>query len=176
MKLSLPTFVSRAMHAAAVAAALTTAPAAHAAPTACAKDEETIFRCPATNDRTVAVCASQGFTAQRGSLQYRYGPADNAELTLPPGRDSPPRDSAVLGNVLLSGGGGSGLRFASGGYRYMVYSAVVRGAGAKAGVGVWQGTKQISNIRCRNAKAEIDVPRLEKAGFAQASEPFDLPE
>ena len=77
---------------------------------------------------------------------------------------------------MVSGGGGSALRFTSGAYRYVVYSVIGKSGGAKAGVGVWRGDKQVSHIRCRDGKAEVDAPRLEKAGLAYANDPFDLPE
>lgn len=89
---------------------------AHAAPTPvparCDPSEEQLFAC-SIGAKSVAVCASRGWSASAGYVQYRYGATHEAELVLP-AQTQPPASSASAGVLALSNGGGAWLRFRSG--------------------------------------------------------------
>jgi hypothetical protein len=149
---------------------------ASATPTACRDDEVTIFRCRTAGKRMIAVCASRGFSARQGYLQYRYGPLGRARIVLPPAGTAP-ADGAVMGNLMFSRGAGAALRFASGAYRYTVYSAVSSYWGMKAGVAVRRDDEQIANLRCRGeAEVQVQTQLLQRAGLVYEDSPFDMPQ
>jgi hypothetical protein len=151
------------------------APAA-ATPTACGADEVTIFRCRTIGNRMIAVCASPGFSAQHGYLQYRYGTARRAEIVLPP-KGTTPADGAVLGSLMFSRGFGALLRFTAESYRYEVYSAVSSYWGTKDGVGIWRGEEQLANNRCRGeADVQLRDEILKQAGIVYQDGPFRMPD
>ncbi len=77
----------------------------------CTADEEAIFACTLENGKRVAVCSDTP-----GLAQYRYG-GDGPELVLAGGE---------LGIVGYSGGGESQIAFDNDGYRYVVFSRMVR--------------------------------------------------
>lgn len=77
----------------------------------CDDDEEAIFACTLENGKRVAVCSDRP-----GMAQYRYG-GDAPELVLAGGE---------LGIVGYSGGGESQIAFENDGYRYVVFSRMVR--------------------------------------------------
>lgn len=77
----------------------------------CATNEQTVFSCNLGNGKRVAVCAAGEWLGH-----YRYG-GDVAELELSGGR---------LANVMYSGGGESQIAFENRGYRYIVFSRMVR--------------------------------------------------
>jgi hypothetical protein len=156
-------------------AALALVSSAAAMPAVCQDDEQTIFRCRTLNERVVSVCASKGFTARHGRLQYRYGPSGRVEIVLP-AQETPPIDSAVMGRLMFSRGGGAALRFASGAYRYVVYSATSSYWGDKDGIGVYRNDDQIANHRCRGeAQVRLQTGLLKKAGIDYEDEAFDMP-
>lgn len=158
-----------------IAAALVTVAAAHATPTACAADEETLFLCRTARVRIVAVCASKGWSAHRGHLQYRYGLPGRAEIVLP-AAGTPPAQSVAMGNLMFSRGGGAALRFESGIHRYTVYQAISSYWGEKAGVGVYRNGEQIANHRCRGAVVvPVETELLKRGGIDYEENWFDLP-
>lgn len=153
-----------------------TASTAAATPTVCHDGEETIFRCRTRGGRQIAVCASPGFSARQGYLQYRYGSARRAEIVLPPAGTAP-GDGVVYGGLMFSRGFGAVLQFKSGAYRYTVYSAVSSYWGTKDGVGIYRSDEQIANYRCRGeADIQLQTQLLDKAGITRESPFFDMPE
>lgn len=103
-----------AANAAAPAGPARPAPVAMASPSApaasCAGAEEAVFSCELDNGKRVAVCAAQG------RAQYRYG-GTRPELVL---------DGGELAIAPYSGGGEAQIAFTNGGYRYVVFSRMVR--------------------------------------------------
>jgi hypothetical protein len=124
----------------------------------------------------IAVCASRGFSARQGYLQYRHGTAGRAEIVLPP-EGTTPADGAVLGSLMFSRGFGALLRFTSGAYRYEVYSAVSGYWGTKDGVGVRRGEEQLANHRCRGeADVQLRDDILQQAGIVYQDGVFRMPD
>src|ERR1700683_2916905 len=109
--------------------------AANAASTLCLANEDTIFSCRA-GKKVISVCASKDLTAEHGYLQYRFGAPAKVELTIPGDQPGPPNTSAGSRTLVFSGGGGAYLRFKSGDYDYVVYTAIGRGWGVKDGVAI----------------------------------------
>ena len=139
-----------------------------AAQTHCAAGEKIVFACP-VGAKQVSVCA-----AADGAMRYRFGPAGKLELTLPAEGDG--RAVTGSGTWMLSGGGGAWLAFHKPPYRYVVYTAIGRGWGEKAGVAVEKDGRLLTNIPCRTTPvSEIGPDFFAKAGIAEDSSPFDLP-
>lgn len=103
---------------------------AAAAPTLCQPAEITVFSCGA-GKKVISVCASKDATSDRGYLQYRFGTPKHVELAVPADHSTPPSKSAIAGNLMFSGGGGAYLRFKTGEYEYVVYTAIGRGWGTR---------------------------------------------
>ena len=113
----------------------------------CTPAERTVFSC-STRTKKVSVCSAEG-SAGGGPqlLQYRFGKPDAAELSYPPaGADW--RQVVSGGTLTFSGGGGAFLSFANPPYRYVVYSAIGRGWGSKAGVVVERDGRRIAHLPC----------------------------
>lgn len=151
-------------------------PASH-----CAPDEAVIFTCPVSGQKLLSVCASQQYGPEAGYLQYRYGPAGNAEMTLPASRVAPSR-AAQSGLWMFSGGGGAYVRFANGKTAYYVYTAVGNWGDKgetekKAGVAVEIRGKVAANILCRGPEfSELGPQLFNQMGLPEVETEFDLPE
>lgn len=145
-----------------------------AEPVACAPTERTLFSCR-TGSKQVAVCASPELAETGGVVQYRFGRPGAAELVYPAmGADW--RTVTRSGGLMFSGGGGAFLAFTNERYRYVVYSAVGRGWGSRAGVVVEQAGKRIASLACRGAVTSDLGPNLfSAAGIESAEGSFDLP-
>ena len=155
---------------------LVAAACTRAAPAACSGDEESLFSC-ATGRKQIAVCASHGWSANSGYLQYRFGSEKAAELTLPVKPDSPPSGSASSGMLSLTGGGGAYLRFSQGDTDYVVFSAVSANWGEKSGVSVLKAGKPVATVRCRGeARSELGPDLFQRGGFAPDTRGFMLPD
>ena len=64
--------------------AMAAMPAAQAAATLCASDEQVLFSCPIVkSQKIVSVCGSMQLTATKGYVQYRFGRAGAVEMTFP---------------------------------------------------------------------------------------------
>ena len=80
------------------------------------------------------------------------------------------------GTWSFSGGGGAWLRFTYGPTSYIVYTAIGRGWGSKAGVAVLQNGKLLANLPCHGASdSEIGPDFFSRAGIADDDQAFDLP-
>jgi hypothetical protein len=162
---------------AAVSAFLTTvlaSTAASAEPTSCPASQRAVFAC-STGAKTVAVCGSADLSATAGTLQYRFGRPRAVELAYPAaGADW---RSVTRGKTLMfSGGGGAFLAFHKGPYRYVVFTAVGRGWGEKAGVLVEQNGRRIASLRCkRPVVSELGPDLFSQAGIAEAEADIELP-
>lgn len=166
----------RGLAIAAAALLAVTAPAASAAAgTTCVAPEQTLFAC-STGPRRVAVCASPDLSATEGVVQYRFGPPQAAELAYPPlGADW--RALTRAGVLMFSGGGGSYLAFARPPYRYVVYTAIGSGWGAKAGVVVEQDGRRIASLACEasTVSSRLGPELFDAAGIAREAGDFDVP-
>ena len=151
------------------------AQAAIAVPTACQSNEDQLFNCSA-GKKVIAVCASHDWSPKSGSLQYRFGPPQRAELVLPQQPATLPAVSAASGSLMFSGGGGAYLRFAGAGVDYVVYTAIGRGWGEKSGVVVEKAGKKIRSVKCRGAvSSQLGTELFDKAGFKADDRDFELP-
>jgi hypothetical protein len=140
----------------------------------CTVREQTWFTCPA-GAKIVSVCATRGPSGDVRSVQYRYGPAAAAEISYPrAGTDW--RAATRAGVLTFSGGGGAYLTFTRPPYRYVVYTAIGRGWGEKAGVVVERSGRRIASLPCtakETSKLGPDV--FGEAGIAEDAAGFDLP-
>lgn len=148
---------------------------ARSAPATCTFDEEELFACMSGRNR-ISVCASSGWTAQIGYLQYRFGPPGHARLTLPAASvATPPARSATAGEIVVIGGGGVYVRFSAGDFDYVVYS-MVNARGEQDGVVVEQGGKRLSSFKCGGRVSSMLGPRVfDRAGLSHDARPFTPP-
>jgi hypothetical protein len=147
---------------------------AAAASSQCAPPERTLFSCD-TGRKVVSVCASPELTTDRGWVQYRFGSLGAPELAYP-ATDSDWRRATRGGVLSFSGGGGAWLAFARGAYRYVVYTAIGKGWGEKAGVEVQKDGKRLAALRCEDREiSELGPDLFANAGIADDPHEFDLP-
>lgn len=147
---------------------------ARATPADCTDGERTLFACAAGSKR-LAVCASPALTKDAGTLQYRFGRRQAADLAYPP-TGSDWRAVTRGGVLMFSGGGGAFLAFTNRDYRYVVYSAVGQGWGNKAGVVVERAGRRVAQVACTSAAtSEIGPDLFSTAGIAPSDDGFDLP-
>jgi hypothetical protein len=157
----------------ALASGLIVGPLAGAAAAHCSSAEQTLFSC-STGSKIVSVCATQDLSAGAGAVQYRFGPMGSPELRHPPAADW--RRSTRGGVLTFAGGGGAYLAFARGPYRYVVYTAIGRGWGEKAGVVVEKSGKRVASLRCRDKEiSELGPDLFARAGIIEDTAGFDLP-
>ncbi|MCP5197344.1 MAG: hypothetical protein H6974_11240 [Gammaproteobacteria bacterium] len=142
--------------------------------THCAADESVLFAC-VTGKKTVAVCALGDRSPTAGALQYRFGPPDAPELVWP-NLPQPQHAGITAGTLAFSGGGGAYLRLTKGAYAYVVYTAIGKGWGEKAGVVVEKNGESIAHLPCTGAVvSELGPALFEQAGLAEDAQGFDLP-
>lgn len=148
--------------------------AAAARPSHCTAHEQTLFSC-STGRKTVSVCASADLSATDGRVQYRFGRPKAPEFAYPPpGADW--RRVTRAGTLTFSGGGGAYLAFASGPYRYVVYTATGRGWGEKAGLVVEKNGRRSTSLPCRGREtSELGPDLFTRAGIPEDPASFDLP-
>lgn len=140
----------------------------------CSAEEETLFTC-STGRKLISVCASRDLSASSGFLQYRFGPPAAPELVYPP-TNADWRAVTRSSVLTYAGGGGAYLAFSRGPYRYVVYTAIGRGWGTKAGVVVEKGGKRVADLRCTSKEtSELGPDLFARAGIAEDPGSFDLP-
>jgi len=140
----------------------------------CSAKEQTLFSCN-TGGKTVSVCASPDLSTDSGSLQYRFGRLGAPEL-LYPAAGANWREVTRGGLLTFAGGGGSYLSFAKGPYRYVVYTAIGKGWGQKAGVVVEKGGKRLTSLSCTDKEtSEVGPDLFARAGIAEDPAGFDVP-
>lgn len=148
---------------------------AYAQSSHCTPQELTVFNC-SIGRKVISICASHSLSPQSGYLQYRFGVVDSPELIIP-NRKMPPNHS-VSGNTLtFAGGGGAYLRFMRKRYHYIVYTAIGRGWGEKAGVSVENNGQRRANLVCRNQPiSELGPDFFEHTQITIDQIGFELPE
>jgi hypothetical protein len=160
----------------ALAVALAVVPLAGAAETVashCSAHEQTLFNC-GTGSKTVSVCATLDLSAAAGSVQYRFGPVGAPELVYPPAAGWRAQTRGAV--LTFAGGGGAYLAFTNGPYRYVVYTAIGRGWGEKAGVAVEKSGKRMASLPCKGKEtSELGPDLFVKAGIAEDTAGFDPP-
>ncbi|WP_395697317.1 hypothetical protein [Methylocella sp.] len=142
--------------------------AARAQTTHCREGESTFFSCQ-LRAAVLSICGGAD-----GAIQYRFGPLGAAKLVLP----SKPADQGVVSSGLLtfSGGGGAYVAFANSPFRYVVYTAIVRGEGDRAGVVIERSGRRIGALTCSAApKSELGPELFARLGLARDASGFDLP-
>jgi len=138
--------------------------------THCKGDEAVIFSCP-LGRKLVSVCAAP----DNSFLYYRFGGKNNIELALAHHKNTP--GVAVQGDTLtFAGGGGAYLRFLNQGYSYVMYTAIGRGWGSKAGIVVEKNGLKQAHLACsEEAISELGPDWFTRAGIAANSGNFELP-
>lgn len=159
--------------AATVVVLIAVAISAKAATSHCSAQEQVIFTC-STGAKTVSVCASESVSPTTGYLQYRFGPMGAPELLYP--AQEAERGVIRAGRWVFAGGGGAYLKFVRYPFNYIVYTAIGRGWGQKAGVAVEKDGKLMANFPCRGApSSELGPEFFGRAGIPDDKEAFDLP-
>jgi hypothetical protein len=149
--------------------------ASAAAPTLCSTAEVNVFSCGA-GKKIISVCASKEASADQGYIQYRFGAPQKVELTVPASKSVPPAKSAIAGNLSFSGGGGAYLRFPTGDYEYIVYTAIGKGWGEKDGVAIEQKGKRRAHVSCTDEPvSKMGVDFFTKTGLSEDKGEFELP-
>ena len=140
-----------------------------AAESLCQEQEQIIFSC-SLDKKMVSVCASTDFSSSSGYLQYRFGQKNALELAFPALTESVRSHPHIQARTLLFAGGGGGyLRFITGNYNYIVYTAIGKGWGAKDGVAVEKNHRLVVNMECQ----DIPVSKLGEEFFTRAGLSID---
>lgn len=149
--------------------------AAAAAGVECGPAARTVFACRA-GAKNVSVCRSDAAApGGAGLVQYRFGGPAGTELAYP-AAGSDWRQVVTGGSLIFSGGGGAFLAFADSPYRYVVYSAIGRGWGERAGVVVEKEGRRITHLPCVGpATSELGPDLFSAAGITVADDGFVLP-
>jgi hypothetical protein len=125
----------------------------------CRAGEPVIFACKA-GAKWIAVCGAPA--------QYRVGTPGKLEMTYPAAGDS---GGLARASTAYSGGGEAQIVFARGGYRYVVFSSMIRTGFGKtndpafeSGVTVIKDGRTLSTRKCTDpADAPVDLARAEAA-------------
>ena len=143
--------------------------------THCANDETIIFNC-SVGKKIVSVCASKNVSAASGYLQYRFGRKGSPELIYPENK-LPPAANIQANTLTFAGGGGAYIRFKRDAFAYVVYTAIGRGWGEKAGVAVEKDNKLQINLACdKPVQSELGPDFFDQAGLAEDQTGFELPD
>ncbi len=148
---------------------------AYAQPSHCTPQELTVFNC-SVGHKVISICTSHFLSPQSGYLQYRFGVVGSPELIIP--NQKIPPNHLVSGNTLtFAGGGGAYLRFMRKRYHYIVYAAIGRGWGEKAGVSVEKNGQGRANLICRDQPSSLLGPDFfEHTQITIDQIGFELPE
>lgn len=148
---------------------------AYTAESHCIRPEMTVFSCR-TGTKVVSVCGSNVISSQMGYLQYRFGSLESPEFIYPNKKIKP--GQWVTGNTLIyAGGGGAYLRFIRNRYHYIVYTAIGRGWGERAGVIVEKDGFRKANLSCNNQLiSELGADFFERAQIVVDQIGFELPD
>lgn len=144
-----------------------------AADSLCLTGEQAVFSCP-VGRKLVSLCASPDLTPTTGTLHYRFGRKGAVELDYPR-QAGHPRQFFSASVLSYSDGGGDYLRFSSGEFEYVIYSALGRGW-EKEGVVVTRKGEQLASLVCRGAALGPEGwARVYKAQLPRATADFELP-
>lgn len=131
-------------------------PVVEPVPAMCTVDEIPIFSCKVESGKQLSVCGQEG-----GGAQYRFGPAQAAELVI---------DAGSWASVPYSGGGEAQILFENGEINYIVFSRIVRtnfepgepnNPKISDGVMVYQDGEQIAAQLCDDL--DVSPVNVEKA-------------
>lgn len=147
---------------------------AAAADTHCTKEESVIFSCK-TGQKIVSICATKSISTSSEYPQYRFGRKGSPEMIFPIEKQQSNAD--IQANTLrFSGGGGAYIRFSTGQYAYVVYTAIGRGWGEKAGIVVEKDHKLQAKLTCKKpVLSELGPDFFQQAGLAEDQRGFELP-
>ncbi|MFO1418187.1 MAG: hypothetical protein U1E83_05905 [Methylotetracoccus sp.] len=144
--------------------------------THCSAEEATVFSCHTANGKLLSVCGSRALSAGTGYVQYRFGKAGSPELLIPERTSTRAAGEIGAGTMSYSGGGGAFLRFRRGTHAYVVYTAIGRGWGSRAGVVVERQGRAVAEVRCAGeAVSEIGPDLFTRAGLPDDADGFELP-
>ena len=147
--------------------------AGQAASSQCTDTESVLFTCR-SGKNIVSVCGSK-LSADAGKVQYRFGPEGAPKIRFPPAAQDW-RTRTRAGTLTYAGGGGAYVAFTNAPYRYVVYTAIGRGWGEKAGVAVEKNGKLVGNRSCaQEPVSELGPDLFRNAGFPADPGGFDLP-
>lgn len=126
----------------------------------CNSNETVIFSCELTNAKTVSICSNDlNNKTKTGYIEYRYGTAQEVELTLPKNRSYPTKSNVhrtTLGNSdTLS----HSVAFKSGSYSYNIYQYAPK---RTSGIKVRQKGKDIVSHTCSSYATFKDIPTMVK--------------
>lgn len=94
----------------------------------CHRGEVEYFNCEIQNSNKIAsVCAAGNVSPEHGYVQYRFGTHDAVDYKFPDRLVAPRGKFSIVDVSRFRDGLGSHLRFASGGYTYVVSNALVPG-------------------------------------------------
>jgi len=142
--------------------------------THCTNDETIIFNC-SVGKKIVSVCSAKQVAADAAYIQYRFGRKGLPEKHIPANKD---RQNAVIhaNTLTFAGGGGAYMRFGSGQYAYVVYAAIGRGWGEKAGVVVEKGFHTQAVLHCKHPViSELGPDFFKQAQLPEDQQGFELP-
>jgi hypothetical protein len=143
--------------------------------THCTKNETIVFNCKA-GSKIVSVCSSKTVTSGSGYLQYRFGPKKKLELIYPENQLPPAKINMQAETLTFAGGGGAYLRFKREEYGYVIYTAIGRGWGEKAGVVVEKDNVSQVNLPCKKPVISALGPDFfEQAGILKDQLGFEIP-
>ncbi|MBK8817401.1 MAG: hypothetical protein IPN42_18795 [Methylococcaceae bacterium] len=143
--------------------------------THCTKNETIVFSCR-TGSKIVSVCASKTIASGSGYLQYRFGPKKKPELIYPENQLPSAKTNIQADTLTFAGGGGAYLRFKREEYGYVIYTAIGRGWGEKAGVVVERNNASQVNLPCKKpVVSELGPDFFEQAGILKDTLGFDIP-
>ena len=151
---------------------LLSAPAAK--PSLCAPDEVVAFSCALPRKKLASLCASKDAGPTAGFVQYRFGTAKKVELAFP--AEKAPAAQHLLGReVHWTKGGATSLRFASGGFEYLVYTGA-NNDWHWAGVVVFKGGKVLRRLACLGGdELFIDYDWLKRLSLPEDRQEYWVP-
>lgn len=107
----------------------------------CNADEQVIFGCNSSDDRSdkvISLCASTDVSASGGYMQYRFGSRNNIELTYPESLEPPSGYFWHSTNTYAGGGYSDRVRFKNGKVQYVVFEDMIS-TGPNSPKEVWRG-------------------------------------
>lgn len=141
----------------------------------CNEQEQIIFSC-SVGKNIVSVCASKAISNTDGFIQYRFGKKNAPELIFPNAKTVSNHSMIKAKTLMFSGGGGAYLRFISGQYSYIVYTAIGKGWGTKEGVAVEKNETLLANLMCQDVPISmLGEEFFTRAGLLGDENEFSLP-
>lgn len=134
----------------------------------CPSQEAVVFSCEIER-KVVSVCNDSG-----DQFSYRFGTPRKVELEIPSAVRQ--TETSVSGaSITLSGGGGAYLRFSTGKFGYVVFTAISSSWGEKSGVVVERPGKRRIFLPCTSDPLSKIGPEFFQARHVPAATDFELP-